>query len=158
MPPRKTRQVAPQPVEDVTDELPEAFAAPVRKPRAAQLRRVQAAAGDEKVRLPQDERAVEVADGELKAPIAGRYFRLSDSIGLMPLMEWAAAREEIDVDNGAQLLGMFRILKDLVDPEDWDEFRAHTREAKCIDEDFVAFQAAAMEAIAARPTAVPATS
>jgi hypothetical protein len=166
-PQRRTRRIAP--VEDVEapvlsdPEVPEALAAPRRgRPRknasASQLRRVQAATTDEKVRLPAGKRAAEIADGELAAPIAGRMFRLSDSIGLMPLMEWAASRDEVDTTNTGALLSFYRILQDLVHPDDWQEFRAHTRENKCIDEEFIAFQAAALEALAARPTREPAAS
>jgi hypothetical protein len=131
--------------------------APARR-SAAQLRRVQAATADPKVRLPVDERAVEVEDGVLAAPIAGRRFRLQETIGLMPLMEWAAATDEVDTGNQAQLAGLFNLLKDVVDTEDWTAFRKFTREEKCDDEDFVKFVNAAIEAIAARPTGEPATS
>jgi uncharacterized protein YbaR (Trm112 family) len=166
-PQRRTRSVAP--VEDVEapvlgdPEVPGAFAAPKRgRPRgaknAAQLRRVQEAAADEKVRLPAGQRAAEIADGELAAPVAGRWFRLSDSIGLMPLMEWAAAREDVDAGNASTLVSFYRILQDIVHPDDWQAFKTYTREHKCNDEDLVAFQNAALEAIAARPTVAPADS
>lgn len=153
-PQRRTRRVAPvQDVEVASDVLGEA---PARS--ASQLRRVQAATADPKARLPKDKQAAEVADGVLVAPISGRYFRLSESIGLMPLMEWAAAQEEVDARNFAQLLGFYRVLKDLVHPDEWLEFKAFTREAKCGDADFAAFQNAAVEAITARPTQEPAAS
>jgi len=160
-PTRRTRSVPPAEAEDArpVDELGEALGvteAPRVKARR-QARRIQAATAEPAVRLPGEQRAVEDGSG-LKAPIAGRYFRLSDSIGLMPLMEWAAAREDLDTADAAQLLGLYRILQDLVHPDDWAEFRAHTRLSKCDDEDFIAFQAAAMEAIAALPTKAPATS
>jgi hypothetical protein len=156
---RRTRTV--RPAEDVSpvEEMAAAFG--IEKPpavRKRQARRVQAATADPKVRLPEDERAVEVADGELSAPLAGHYFRLQESLGLMPLMEWAAATVEVDPDNQVQLAGLFNLLKDLVDPEDWAEFRKVSREAKSNDEDFVKFVNAAMEAIAARPTVAPVTS
>jgi hypothetical protein len=157
VPPTGTRRArSVPPVDDVT--LPAEDETPPPALRAKrQARRVQAATAEPAVRLPEDERAVEDSGG-LKAPIAGRYFRLSDSIGLMPLMEWAAAREDIDPQDAAQLVGLYRILQDLVHPGDWAEFKTHTRKEKCIDEDFVAFQAAAMEAIAALPTGGPVTS
>lgn len=163
MPPTATRRARTvRPAEDVSpvEEMAAVFG--IEKPpavRKRQARRVQAATADPKVRLPENERAVEVADGELlAAPLAGHYFRLQESIGLMPLMEWAAATVEVDPDNQVQLAGLFNLLKDLVDPEDWTEFRKVSREAKCNDEDFVKFVNAAMEAIAARPTGAPATS
>lgn len=153
MPPRRTRTVLP--VED--DYLDEAPAHDERRP-AAQARRVQAATADPKVRLPRGERAAESANGELSAAIAGRHFRLADSIGLMPLMEWAAAQDEVDTRNASQLLGFYRVLQDLVHPAEWQAFKAFTREHKCDDTDFAAFQNAAMEALAARPTEAPEAS
>jgi hypothetical protein len=160
MPPRRTRTVAPKPVEDVESDVlggvPELPPPALRAKR--QSRRVQAATADPKVRLPEGKRAAEKANGALVAPVSGRYFVLQESLGLMPLMEWAAAQDEVDVNNQAQLAGLFRLLKDLVAPGEWGEFRAFTREAKCNDEDFLAFVNAAIEAIAARPTGVPAAS
>lgn len=166
-PQRRTRRIAP--VEDVEasvlgdPEVPEALAAPKRgRPRkdasASQLRRVQAATTDEKVRLPVGKRAAEIADGELAAPVAGRWFRLSDSIGLMPLMEWAASREDVDASNASTLVSFYRILQDIVHPDDWQAFKTYTREHKCNDEEFITFQNAALEALAARPTREPAAS
>jgi hypothetical protein len=158
MPPRRTRQIAPA-AETVQDEVPAAFTAPVTAaPRKTQARRVQSATANPKVRLPKEKRAVENVNGDLKAEIAGRYFRLAESIGLMPLMEWAAAQDEVDVRDANQLLSFYRILQDVVHPDDWQEFKAFTRKEKCTDAQFVAFQNAAMEAIAARPTAAPETS
>lgn len=155
-PQRRTRRVAPAAAQ--LDEVEGDIPAPLRSKSAAQLRRVQAATAEEKVRVPVDERAVEVEEGVLAAPISGKMFRLQESVGLMPLMEWAAATEEVDTGNQAQLAGLFFLLKDVVDPEDWTEFRKHTRQEKCNDEDFVKFVNAAIEAIAARPTGEPATS
>lgn len=181
MPPRRTRQVAPAPVDDVAlpadepqDTVPAAFANPRRTraqrpandpeapaavtPAKRQARRVQAATADPKVRLPEDQRATEVADGKLMVPIGGRYFRLSETIGLMPLMEWVAAADEIDTQNTSTLISFYHVLQDLVHEDEWQEFRAFTREAKCDDDAFIAFRNAAMETLAARPTAEPATS
>lgn len=142
-PQRRTRRVAP--------------ATPGDKP-ASQLRRVQSATAAPEVRLTEDERATEAADGSLYAPIAGKRFRLADSMGLMPLMQWAASQEGVDTGNVAQLVSFYKVLKDLVHPDDWQAFCDHTCEAKCGDAEFSAFQSAAMEAISARPTGEPATS
>ena len=155
-PQRRTRRVAPaEPVTDVP--LPEDAPRP-RSKSASQLRRVQSATANEKVRLPEAKRAAEVADGQLAAPLAGRVFRIESSVGLMPLMEWAVARAETDTTNGIELLALYHILKDIVHPDDWDEFCKHARESKCGDQEFADFQNAALEAIAARPTRAPATS
>jgi hypothetical protein len=160
---RRTRQVAPVPLpndsEAVQNEVPEVPAAlQRRKPARAAARRVQAATSDAKVRLPEDKRAVEVADGELRVPVAGRYFRVAEAVGIMPLMEWASALDTVDTRNISELASRFRLLKAIVHPEEWDEFRAHTTEAKCNGDVLMAFQNAAIEAMAARPTGAPAAS
>lgn len=160
MPPARTRTVVPLPDDDMPETLGESRA---RRRRArdsapSQLRRIQSATADPKVRLPEEDRAIEDADGDLKAQIAGRYFRVAETIGLMPLMEWAASQDSVDGSNQTQLAGLFRVVKDLVAPEDWDEFKVFTRDKKCTDTDFVAFVNAAIEAIAARPTEEPETS
>jgi hypothetical protein len=162
MPPRRTRQVAPvddAPVtadepQDTQDTVPEAF----KPKRARAVRRVQSATADSKVRLPEGKRATEVADGVLTVAIAGRSFRLTETVGLMPLMEWVAASEGVDTSNVPTMLSFYRVLQDLVHEDDWAAFRAHTREQKCDDKELMAFQSAAMEALAARPTRRPATS
>lgn len=157
MPPRgRPRQVT---VELPDDEIPPAFAAPAPRRSASQVRRVQEATADPKTRLPRGKRAEEHVNGYLYAPIAGKDFRLSDGIGLMSLMEWAASQEDsLDSGNNKILVSFYRVLRDLVHADDWEEFRRYTRDAKCTDTDFIAFQDAAIEALAARPTEEPATS
>lgn len=124
---------------------------------AAQLRRVQGATADPKVRIPVEESAVE-ASGAMMVPAGDKLFTIQESIGLMPLMEWAVATEDVDAGNQGQLASMFRLLKDLVAPDQWMDFRKHTSEAKWGPDEFVKFINAAIEAMAARPTQEPATS
>ncbi len=154
MPPRKSREA----VADVPLPALEGTVVPPALRAKRQVRRVQAAVADPKARLSEGTRAVEVADGELAAPIAGQYFRLSAEVGLMPLMEWAAATDEINVKNGVQVLALYRLLRHIVHPDDWARFRSFTTESKCDGNAFVNFQNAALEALAARPTPGPATS
>lgn len=161
MPARSKRAV--RPVEDVTEELPFEDEAPEAVPEAfaaksrSQVRRVQAATADPKVKLPAGERAVDAEDG-LRAPLAGEYFRIADSIGLLPLMEWAAGLDQVNIMNSGQLAGWYRLLKAIVHPDDWDAFRRHATEQMCNDEALLAFQNAAIEAMTARPTVAPASS
>jgi hypothetical protein len=156
----RPRVVAPVPLpepEEDRDAVPEAFAAKTARKR--QVRRAQSATADQKVALPPQERAAEdPATGDLKAAIAGRAFRLSDRIGFMTVMEFAALQDDGEITDSAFALLMFRMMKDLVHPEEWDAFRAHTRDAKCGMPDFMQFQNAALEAITARPTGAPAAS
>ena len=153
----RTRVVVPLPEpEDEQDTVPEAFAArPAARKR--QVRRAQAAVADPKVSLPPDERAVE-EDSGLRVPIAGKYFRLSDGIGFMTLMEFAVSSDDADPESPARTRSFYYVLKDLVHPDDFAEFCKHTRDARCDATAFVAFQNAAIEALTARPTEAPAAS
>lgn len=149
---RRTRQIAP--AEEPSNEI--AVGPAPAKPKS-QARRLQSATGDPGKRLPRGKRAVETVDG-ITAQMNGKAFKLQETIGLMPLMEWAAATDEVDPDNRVQLAGLYRLLADLVHADDWAAFRAHARETKADDEALVGFVNAAIEAIAARPTKEPATS
>ena len=152
-PQRRTRRIAPVAQSDEAKELlGEAPVNPAAVRSKSQARRVQAAVADPKLKAAGIEHG---EDGELRVPIAGKSFRLADSIGLMALMEFAVAADEIDALAGSQLVAMYRLLKDVVHEDDWADFAKHTREAKCTDEDFADFQNAALEALAARPTEEP---
>lgn len=161
-PQRRKRTV--RPVEDVTGDVPGEVTepeAPEAVPEAfaakRQVRRVQSATADPKVKLPAGERAADTDNG-VRAPLAGEYFRVVDAIGLLPLMEWAAGLDQVDVRNIGQLAGWYRLLKAIVHPDDWDAFRRHATEELCGDEELLAFQNAAIEAMTARPTGAPASS
>lgn len=125
------------------------------------LAKVQLAVTDQDALLPADERATEVAEGNedakpgLYAEIAGRKFLLSEDTGYMALMEWAAAGDgEASVNQvvTSNLRAMYHVLQDVVHEDEFESFRAYTREKKCKYPDFVAFQNAAFEAMSANPT------
>ena len=124
-----------------------------RKPRVSE-RELQMAVQDQDARVPEEERAREVNDGT-KAPLCGKFFKVDTEQGLMPLMEWAAANDTADPQNGPQLAALFYMLRDIVHPDDWDEFRIHAKLHKAKGPDFLKFQEAAAEVIAAVPTAQP---
>ena len=50
------------------------------------------------------------------------------------------------------------LLQAIVLPEDWDAFKEHATEKRCLDIELYEFQNAAIEAMVARPTREPATS
>jgi hypothetical protein len=127
-----------------------------RKPRTSE-REMQMAVQDQDARVPEDDRAVETNDGT-KAPLCDKLFKIDTEQGLMPLMEWAAANDTTDPQNGPQLAALFFMLKDIVVPDEWDEFRAHAKLHKAKGPDFLKFQEAAAEVIAAVPTEQPETS
>jgi hypothetical protein len=127
-----------------------------RKPRVSEST-MQLAVQDQDARVPEDDRAVETNDGT-KAPLCGKLFKVDTEQGLMPLMEWAAANDSADPQNGPQLAALFYMLKDIVHPDEWDEFRVHAKASKAKGPDFLKFQEAAAEVIAAVPTEQPETS
>jgi hypothetical protein len=112
--------------------------------------------------VPEETRVVNSKDEEgndvAKAALNGELFRVDLETGLMPLMEWAAANDSADPKNGPQLAALFYLLRDIVHPDDWDAFREHAKASKAKGDDFVAFQEAAAEAIAAVPTEQPKNS
>lgn len=128
-----------------------------RKPRATEAQ-LQLAVQDQDARVEEESRAVQETPDCAKAPLKGKLFRIDLDTGLMPLMEWAAANDSVDPANLQQAASLFYLLKDIVDPEDWDEFREHAKATKCKGDDFVKFQNAAAEAIVAVPTEEPENS
>jgi hypothetical protein len=160
---RRTRRVIPPaPAEadavPVITEVPPALAAKPRAKSASQLRRVQEATADPKRRVPRAKRAAETADETISVPLAGKPFLLNETIGIMPLMQWAAALDVVDVKSVPQLASFYRLLKALVHEENWEAFCEHATEAKCSDQDLLDFYSASIEAMSARPTKEPAAS
>lgn len=119
---------------------------------------LQLATQDQDARVPEEDRAVTVNNEEVVAPLCEKMFRIDLDTGLMPLMEWAAANDSENPENAPQLAALFYLLKDVVHPDDWDAFRKHARDSRAKGPDFVKFQNAAAEAIAAVPTEQPASS
>ena len=78
-------------------------------------------------------------------------FRLADDVGIMPLMEWAAASDQ-DVTSANGLRAVFYVLQDAVHEEEWAEFRRFSREHKATAEETLEFANSALEARAGRPT------
>lgn len=118
---------------------------------------LQLAVQNQDARVPEEVRAV-VKDGVGFAPLKGKLFKVDLDIGIMPLMEWAVANDSIEPDNAPQLAALFYMLKDIVDPEDWDDFRKHARDTRAKGPDFVAFQESVTEVVASLPTGQSETS
>lgn len=115
---------------------------------------VQLDAGDQSVRMPEDKRAKKTEEG-LIAELKGEEFLISEEIGAMALMEWAAAAD-LPVGSSKGLSAIYHILECVVDEDDWNTFTTHARKTKADPEELLDFLNAAMEAIAGRPT--PASS
>lgn len=64
----------------------------------------------------------------------GKRFRISDKVGLFPLMMFADAAEEgMDTDDPRALAAIWRMLRDCIHPEDWQAFVRHGTDQKCND-------------------------
>lgn len=84
-------------------------------------------------------------------PLREKEFRLAEDVGIMPLMEWAAA-SDVDVASADGLRAVFYVLKDIVHPDEWAEFRKFTRENKASADELLDFANAGLEVLAGRPT------
>lgn len=89
--------------------------------------------------------------GFLTVPLREEEFRLADDVGIMPLMEWAAA-SDVDVSSADGLRAVYYVIKDAVHEDDWAKFRKYAREEKVGAEELLDFANAALEALAGRPT------
>jgi hypothetical protein len=106
---------------------------------------------DQSARVSKETRSDEGKGGILTAPLRDREFRLADDVGIMPLMEWAAASDQ-DVASAAGLRAVFYVLQDAVHADDWHEFKRYSREEKLDATELLEFANAALEALAGRPT------
>jgi hypothetical protein len=106
---------------------------------------------DQSARTGKDTRAKVAKEGQLTAPLRKREFRLAEDVGIMPLMEWAAASDR-DVASADGLRAVFYVLQDAVHEDDWAEFRKFAREEKVDATELLEFANSALEALAGRPT------
>lgn len=113
--------------------------------------RSQMKTADQSARVSKETRSDEGKGGILTAPLRDREFRLADDVGIMPLMEWAAASDQ-DVASAAGLRAVFYVLQDAVHADDWHEFKRYSREEKLDATELLEFANAALEALAGRPT------
>lgn len=119
---------------------------------------------------------VEIDDGRIE--FLGEHFRLADSIGLMPLLAFAAsAKAGLDSDDMAGMAAMYALIRDTIDqvrpvrlgeddqpilggdgqpeytgPSEWQRFERHAIDEKADGEDLMGFINRAVQTISARPT------
>jgi hypothetical protein len=112
--------------------------------------RSQLKTADQTARVGKDTRAKDER-GQVTVPLRDQEFTLAEDVGIMPLMEWAAA-SDVDVASADGLRAVFYVLKDAVAEDEWAEFRKFTRDNKVTAEELLDFANAALEALAGRPT------
>lgn len=93
-----------------------------------------------------------VLDGD-KVECMGKWFRVADKIGLMPLMKFAHVASK-DVDSGDMdgLAAIYDMLKDCLAAEEWNGFVQHMIDTKADAEDMMPVVRKTIEIINARPT------
>jgi hypothetical protein len=87
----------------------------------------------------------------------GETFRMSDRIGLMPLMKFAyASSKGIDSADMDGLAAMYVMVRDCIDgPDEWDRFERLAMDSKADDVAIFAVVQQCIEKISARPTRRP---
>jgi hypothetical protein len=117
----------------------------------------------------------EGVDPDSHIEFMGKRFRLAESVGLMPLMQFSmAAKRGVDTDDLDGLAAMYVVIRDciyrpvltddagqpridestgefLCDETEWDAFQHHAINVKAEGEDLNDFLSAAVQAISARP-------
>jgi hypothetical protein len=122
-----------------------------------ELAAIQLATVDPDALVPEEKRVKKTPKGPVLA-FQGEEFELSDEVGYMALMEWAAA-SDIAVDSGEGLIAIFHMLEAVVkDGAEFKRFRAHARVNKGGPEEMWDFINAAMEIQSALPTEGPEAS
>lgn len=83
----------------------------------------------------------------------GRMFSIADRVGLLPLAEFAFhANSGMDTGDMGALAAIYEMLKDCIEPKEWDKFRAYAKEIKADVEDLMDVVNQTTELLTARPT------
>jgi len=103
--------------------------------------------------------AVEGAAQAGKVELKGRWFKISDSVGLMPLMKFAhAASSGMDTSDMKALAATYEMLRDVIDPGEWAGFEEWAVESKAGADDLLPVVQQSIELMTARPTGQPSGS
>lgn len=119
-----------------------------------------------------------VADTDGKVELLGRWFRVADKVGIMPLLKFASA-SDIDTEDPRALSAMYSMLQDSIhagtpacgkcaacragderkcpdfDPGDWKAFEQHAIEAKAEADDLFEVVGKVLQIVSGRPTGRP---
>jgi len=110
-----------------------------------------------------------------KVEFCGAYFRMAESIGLMPLLQFAhAAKQGLDSSDMEGMAALYAVIRDCIDqtrpqkdvdgelvddgPSEWDRFQRHAIDQKAGGEELMPVVQRCIEAISARPTRPPGDS
>lgn len=96
---------------------------------------------------------------ELTVPFAGQEFRVADSIGLMPLMQFAhIAKGGTDSNDLEGLAAMYDLLEQCIADDEWARFKAHAVKSKADGDVLMGVVKATIQALSGRPTSRPSDS
>jgi len=103
--------------------------------------------------------AVEGVMVDRQVELLGQSYRIADKIGLMPLLRFAhAAKKGMDADDMEGLAAVYDMLRDCIDPSDWDRFERDATASKAEAEDLLGVVTQAIQVLTARPTSRPSDS
>lgn len=88
----------------------------------------------------------------------GEQIRVVDDVSDFAIMEFAEVAEGVDQHALAGMAAMYRLLQEIVHPDDWAKFRAAARKNKASSGDVLPLIVQAVEAASARPTERPSDS
>lgn len=123
----------------------------------------------------------QVTSTDGKVELLGRWFRVADKVGIMPLLKFASA-SDIDTEDPRALSAMYSMLQDSIhagtpacgkcaacragderkcaefDPGDWKAFEQHAIEAKAEADDLFEVVSKVLQIVTGRPTRQPSSS
>ncbi|MGI5171870.1 hypothetical protein ACQEU3_46765 [Spirillospora sp. CA-253888] len=95
----------------------------------------------------------EGVDTEGTIEVLGDRYRVGDKVGLMPMMQFAAAAKAgLDSSDMDGMAAMYQMLQDCIHEEDWPRFERDMVAKKADEQDFMYCVQRAMAIISARPT------
>jgi hypothetical protein len=102
---------------------------------------------------------VEGATVSDRVEMMGRFYRVGEKIGLMPLMRFAhAARKGAEATDMDGLAAIYDMLHDCVHPDDWNRFCDDATELAADGDDLLPVISQTIEILTARPTRRPSDS
>lgn len=103
------------------------------------------------------------ADGKIE--FMGSWFKVADSVGLMPLLEFAhASSKGLDSTDMEGLVALYAMIRDCIMDradcdcgcqDEWNRFRRHATDTKAQADDLMDLVKKCIELISARPTSQP---
>ncbi|MFC0504218.1 hypothetical protein [Micromonospora costi] len=102
---------------------------------------------------------VEIVGGGEKVEFLGEWYRIAEKVGLMPLMRFAmTAKQGAKADDMEGLAAMYALIRDCIDPTDWDRFEDDATMKKAEADDLLKVVQDTIQILSARPTQRPADS